>query len=145
MAANCKNNSRPKPAEVSGMRITVVCGPKDGRWYWRGRRKGQRDTVWTGGATRNEAMAEVARLVTRGLPEAAQTSRAELRSVHDQLAAMLDRQERVAPTSNSAPWITTASPRGTGSPGSGRPPSITSTCSPWSATATTTSTRAPRR
>ena len=39
-------------------------------------------------------MAEVARLVTRGLPEAVAPSCAELRSVHDLLAAWLDRQER---------------------------------------------------
>ncbi|MCB9796075.1 MAG: tyrosine-type recombinase/integrase [Alphaproteobacteria bacterium] len=94
MATNCRTPSRPKPAEVGEVRVTAVRGPKDGRWYWRGRRKGQRDTVWTGWATRDEAMAEVARLVTRGLPEATPTSRAELRTVHDLLAAWLDRQER---------------------------------------------------
>jgi hypothetical protein len=64
-------SKRPKAAEVGPVRLTIMAsrGSRDGdRWYWRARRKGERDTVWTGWATRDEAMAAVARLVTRGLP-----------------------------------------------------------------------------
>jgi len=66
--------AKPKPAEVGPVRLTVMAsrGSKDhGRWYWRGRRKAERDTIWTGWATRDEAMAAVAKLVARGLPSSA--------------------------------------------------------------------------
>ena len=57
-------NTRPKPAEVGEVRLGVLRGPRaDGRWYWRARRKSMRDTVWTGWATRDEAMQAVAELV----------------------------------------------------------------------------------
>ncbi len=66
--------NKPKPAEVGEVRLTVMAsrGCQQGdRWYWRARRKGERDTLWTGWASRDEAMAAVARLVARGLPSPA--------------------------------------------------------------------------
>ena len=85
--------AKPKPAEVGPVRLTVMAsrGSKDrGRWYWRGRRKAERDTIWTGWATRDEAMAAVAKLVARGLPSSARSEdRAAPRTVGELAARYL--------------------------------------------------------
>ena len=89
--------NRPKPAEVGPVRLTVVRGPNaQGKWYFRGRRKQERDVVWTGWATRDEAQVAVAALVTAGLP--APSSRSEpsawrLETVEDLLNAWILREE----------------------------------------------------
>ena len=75
------------------MRLTAMAsrGSREGgRWYWRARRKGERDTLWTGWATRNEAMAAVAKLVARGLPSPARwEAHAAPRTVGDLLTLYL--------------------------------------------------------
>ncbi len=87
-------SKRPKAAEVGPVRLTIMAsrGSRDGdRWYWRARRKGERDTVWTGWATRDEAMAAVARLVTRGLPGPARfESRTAPRTIGELVERYLD-------------------------------------------------------
>ncbi|MCB9764982.1 MAG: tyrosine-type recombinase/integrase [Alphaproteobacteria bacterium] len=84
---------RPKPAEIGDVRISVVRGPRhDGRWYWRGRRKGRRDTLWTGWATRREAMAVVATLVVNGLPEP-EPATPVVETMEHLLSAWVERQE----------------------------------------------------
>ena len=83
-----------KAAEVGPVRLTAMAsrGSKDGdRWYWRARRKGERDTVWTGWATRDEAMAAVAKIVARGLPGPAHhENRIAPRTVGDLVNRYLD-------------------------------------------------------
>jgi integrase len=65
-------NTRPKPIEIGPVRASPMdrCREQDGvvRWYWRARRKGVRDLVWAGWATRDEAQHILADRVTRGLP-----------------------------------------------------------------------------
>ncbi|MCB9765240.1 MAG: tyrosine-type recombinase/integrase [Alphaproteobacteria bacterium] len=88
---------RPKPAEIGDVRISVVRGPRhDGKWYWRGRRKGRRDTLWTGWATRREAMAAVARLVAKGLPHPVAPALPEIATTQELLSTWIERQERRA-------------------------------------------------
>lgn len=86
-----RSTKRPKPAEVGPVRLTVVRGPRtDGRWYWRARRKSERDTVWTGWATRDEAMAAVAQEVARGrLPSSPSAAIEAPRTVGELLSAYL--------------------------------------------------------
>lgn len=62
--------SRPKPIHLADVRASAIRGPRaDGRWYWRARRKGVRDTLGTWWGTRDEAAVAVAQLVAGGLPE----------------------------------------------------------------------------
>ncbi|MFH1468530.1 MAG: tyrosine-type recombinase/integrase [Pseudomonadota bacterium] len=87
-----RNKPKPKPAEVGPVRVTAMRGPReDARYYWRGRRKVERDTVWTGWATREEAMAAVARLVAAGAHQrsAASADQAPPKTVDDLLARYL--------------------------------------------------------
>ena len=61
---------RPRPVEAAQLRASISRGPRDsdGRFYWRARLKGgDRDTVWTGWATRDEALAQLGRLEAQGL------------------------------------------------------------------------------
>ncbi len=64
--------TRPKPVEIGPVRASPMnrSREQDGvlRWYWRARRKGVRDLVWAGWATRDEAQHLLADRVTRGLP-----------------------------------------------------------------------------
>lgn len=70
--------SRPKPVALGDVRLSVVRGPRaDGLWYWRARRSGARDTLWSGWATREEAIAQAERLVSEGLPAPAPQLRAD--------------------------------------------------------------------
>ena len=88
-----RNTNKPKPAEVGPVRLTAMAsrGTREGnRWYWRARRKGERDTLWTGWTTRDEAMAAVAKLVARGLPSPAHwEAHAAPRTVGDLLTLCL--------------------------------------------------------
>ncbi|MCB9795334.1 MAG: tyrosine-type recombinase/integrase [Alphaproteobacteria bacterium] len=87
-------HTRPKPAEVGEVRLGVLRGPQaDGRWYWRARRKSLRDTVWTGWATRDEAMQAVAELVAEGLAPASSND-GDPRTVNALLARWLAHQQR---------------------------------------------------
>lgn len=90
-----RSRTRPKPAEVGVVRLTVVRGPReDGRYYWRGRRKAERDTIWTGWATREEAMAEVAKLVASGLSDShPSVALAIPRTVEELLLAWLEERK----------------------------------------------------
>lgn len=60
---------RPKPFAVGDIRARVIRGPKAALWYWRAERHFDRRTVWTGWASRADAIDEVSRLVAAGLPE----------------------------------------------------------------------------
>lgn len=64
--------TRPKPIEIGPVRASPMdrCREEGGitRWYWRARRKGVRDLVWSGWATREEVQLVLADRVTRGLP-----------------------------------------------------------------------------
>lgn len=80
--------SRPKPIHLGEVRASAIRGPrKDGRWYWRARRRGARDTLGTWWATPEEAALEVAGLVHEGLP--APASRAAVPQVGARLADLL--------------------------------------------------------
>ena len=47
---------RPSPAEIGGLHLSVLRGPNDdGLWYWRAR-DAERKTVWTGWASRADAI-----------------------------------------------------------------------------------------
>ena len=92
-------HKRPKKAEVGGIRLSVVRGPRaDRRWYWRGRRKGIRDTVMAGWYSRDEAMAAAAHLVNKGLPAYTPLGVHRIRTIGDLLSAWHGYQQaRVVP------------------------------------------------
>ncbi|MCB9793187.1 MAG: site-specific integrase [Alphaproteobacteria bacterium] len=98
---NMNKSTRPKPAEVGEVRLTVTRGPRcDGRWYWRARRKALRDTLWTGWATRDEAMQAVAELVAEGLVSA--TPEDDPRTLNALLSEWMAHQRRRRDLSPSA-------------------------------------------
>ncbi len=92
-------HKRPKKAEVGDIRLSVVRGPRaDRRWYWRGRRKGIRDTVMSGWYSRDEAMAAAAHLVNKGLPAYTPLGVHRIRTIGDLLSAWHGYQQaRVVP------------------------------------------------
>ena len=58
---------RPSPAEIGGLHLSVLRGPNDdGLWYWRAR-DAERKTVWTGWASRADAIRALRELA--GEPE----------------------------------------------------------------------------
>ena len=77
----------PKPIDYGGVKAAVMKarGPDNsGRWYWRARRKtGDRAMVWSGRATRDEALREVMRAVDSGTTSS--RSAAPIRTVSDLL------------------------------------------------------------
>lgn len=91
---------RAKPFAVGEIRGRAIRGPKDGRWYWRAEIHRERATVWTGWASRNEAIAIVSSIRQDGLPEPKVATRASLSSIRTiedlldvWLGAQLDRQD----------------------------------------------------
>jgi len=83
--------------EVGTVRGTVdkKRGIKDGRLYWRGRMKGgTRKLVWSGWATRDEAMRAVAALVASGQPLSNRSAAPDVRSVGDLLSAWMEFQRQ---------------------------------------------------
>ena len=64
--------TRPKSIEIGPLRASPMDRFREEgavtRWYWRARRKGVRDLVWAGWATRDEAQVILVDRVTRGLP-----------------------------------------------------------------------------
>ena len=63
---------RPKPIDIGPVRASPMTRFREQQgvvqWYWRARRKGIRDDVWSGWATREQAQVILAAKVTRGLP-----------------------------------------------------------------------------
>ncbi len=104
---------KPKPIEMGTLRASVTRGPRDGRWYWRARRKGDRRAVklvqaW---ATRQEMQAQLAVLVVEGTPGASLKAEADVTTVQDLLQVYLahiedDRIELAESTVESARYRT---------------------------------------
>ena len=94
MARRAKSG-RPKPFAVGEIRGRVIRGPKDGRWYWRAEIHRSRSTVWTGWATRAEAIANVATIRGDGLPvpDKGRARPDEIRTVEDLLDVWLGSQQ----------------------------------------------------
>ncbi len=87
-----------KSFEISTIRGTVDKARSAGKDkpYWRARLKGgTRKLVWSGWATRDEAMDEVAKLVARGVQHVSRRSAGEMevRTIGDLMAVWLDYQE----------------------------------------------------
>ena len=63
---------RPRPVEIGQVRASTMkrWRERDGQieWYWRARRKGERDDVWTGWSTREVVQQRIAELVADGIP-----------------------------------------------------------------------------
>ncbi len=63
---------RPKSVEIGPIRASPMNRSRESaagtQWYWRARRKGIRDLVWSGWATREQAQVMLADRVVRGLP-----------------------------------------------------------------------------
>ena len=63
---------RPGPIEIGPLRASPMDRSREEGgitlWYWRARRKGLRDLVWSGWATRDQAQLILVARVTRGVP-----------------------------------------------------------------------------
>jgi integrase len=93
--------TRPKPIEIGPLRASPMdrCREERGvvRWYWRARRKGVRDLVWSGWATREQAQVILADKVTRGLPApASNIARGPVATVGELLDRWMARQRERA-------------------------------------------------
>ena len=87
------SRTRPAAINLGDIGLDVVRGPRtDGRWYWRARSGADRETIWTGWATRDEAMREGAKLLMKPAADLAVT-RATLRKVGDVVRSWLDAQD----------------------------------------------------
>lgn len=95
-------SGRPKPFGVADVRVRVIRGPKDGRWYWRAElHLDDGRTLWTGWASRTEAQQIVAEIVAGGIaPKKAKASDGmhpeDVRLVADLLDVWIGMQEQRA-------------------------------------------------
>jgi hypothetical protein len=141
--------TRPKPIEIGPLRASPMdrCREERGvvRWYWRARRKGVRDLVWSGWATREQAQVILADKVTRGLPAPASNVARGPVATSASCSTAGWPASASAPTSPRRPSTTTTRPRATSSRGSARSTSASSTATPSSGTATTASASARHR
>lgn len=96
---------RPEPVSLGWARASVVRGPRaDGRWYWRIRAKGSRQTVWTGWATTEEATVEVGRELASGpAPRPSEPEVGRPETLDDLLCDWLAHQERKRDAGTIAP------------------------------------------
>lgn len=89
-----KKPKKPPSVVCGPLHARVVRGPRaDGRWYWRSERRGagERETVWTGWATAEEVVPELARVFAEGGP-VAPLGPADCRTVRDLLELWLGSQ-----------------------------------------------------
>jgi len=88
----------PSPLTVGTLHARAVRGPRqDGRWYWRARRfvDGKEDSPWTGWATRDEALRELAALIAGGTLDAPRNPYEDVRTFRDLLECWIaTRKER---------------------------------------------------
>lgn len=78
----------PSPLTVGTLHARAVRGPRqDGRWYWRARRHvdGKEDSPWTGWATRDEVLRELAALIAGGTLDAPRNPYEDVRTFRDLL------------------------------------------------------------
>lgn len=89
---------KPSPLTVGALHARVVRGPRtDGRYYWRARRyvDGKEDSPWTGWATRDEALRELAALLASGTLDAPRNPYEDVRTFRDLLECWIaTRKER---------------------------------------------------
>lgn len=86
---------RPKPFAVGEVRVRVVRGPRQGRWYWRAEDHKTRATVWTGWAKKSEAIEAVSAIRAEGKPEPQRKGKAssdEIITIEDLLDVWLGAQ-----------------------------------------------------
>lgn len=95
---------RPEPIELDILCASTMNRCKGERWYWRARKKGTRQDIWTGWATRSEAFQELAKLLTKGIPETSSPSAPRVvRTVADLLNGWVAHQEKREQAGEIAP------------------------------------------
>jgi hypothetical protein len=90
-------HTRPKPIEIGPLRASPTDRYREERgvfrWYWRARRKGVRDLLWSGWATREQTQVILADKVTRGPPApASNVAHGPVATVGDLLDRWMARQ-----------------------------------------------------
>lgn len=82
-----KKKDRPEPIKMGAIRASTMNRRKGPRWYWRARRRGSADPVWTGWGTRAEVELVLAGLLHAGLPRSSRSRRVDVRTAGELLDA----------------------------------------------------------
>lgn len=91
--------ARPKPVEIGPLRASTMKRWRDSEHgpqsYWRARRKGERDDVWTGWGTRAFVQERLAELVADGVPAPRRReSNVDVRTLGDLMDLWVERQRQ---------------------------------------------------